>query len=90
MSASRSAAPAVWSDFADSPASAGEAHRVRIELGGARLSRQDVAKLAPGAVVSLRQGVEEPVNIYVDGRLAARGEVLVMEQRYCVRLTEIF
>jgi flagellar motor switch protein FliN/FliY len=59
------------------------------ELGRAELSRNEAGALQEGAVVALDKRAEDPVDIVVDGRLIARGEVLVLDEKFCVRVTEI-
>jgi flagellar motor switch protein FliN/FliY len=58
-------------------------------VGRTRLSRQELESLGPGAVVSLEQSIEEPIEIQVDGRVVARGEILLHQDRYCIRVTEV-
>lgn len=62
---------------------------VRIELGRARMSVEDVLRLGAGAVVELDRLAGEPVDVYVNERLAARGELLVVEDQIAVRITEV-
>ena len=62
---------------------------VRIELGSARLHVQDVLKLGSGSVVPLESLVGDPVNVFVNDRLVARGEVLVVNENFAVRITEV-
>ena len=62
---------------------------VRIELGTARLHVQDVLKLGSGSVVPLDSLVGDPVNVFVNDRLVARGEVLVVNENFAVRITEV-
>lgn len=62
---------------------------VRIELGQARLYLEDVLKLRKGSVVTLDKLAGDPVDIYVNGRLVARGEVLVLNDNFCVRVAEL-
>ena len=62
---------------------------LRIELGRAHLSPEDAARLGAGSAVSLDALVDEPVDIILEGRLVARGEVLVFEGSFCVRVTEL-
>lgn len=62
---------------------------LRVELGGARMVVQDILKLAPGSVVPLDSLTGEPVNVYVNDRLVARGEVLVVNDHFAVRVTEV-
>jgi flagellar motor switch protein FliN/FliY len=62
---------------------------VRIELGTARMHVQDVLKLGSGSVVPLDSLVGDPVNVFVNDRLVARGEVLVVNENFAVRITEV-
>lgn len=60
-----------------------------IELGRAELLIQEVLKLKEGSVVPLDKLAGDPVDILVNGRLVARGEVLVLNDNFCVRVAEI-
>lgn len=62
---------------------------VRIELGRTHLFLEDVLKLRKGSVVSLDKLAGDPVDIYVNGRHVARGEVLVLNDNFCVRVAEL-
>jgi flagellar motor switch protein FliN/FliY len=62
---------------------------VRIELGRTRMLVEDVLRLGPHAVVELDRQLGEPVDVYVNDRHVARGEVLVVDDHFCVRVTEI-
>ena len=62
---------------------------VRIELGRTRMLVEDVLKLNPESVVELDKAAGDPVDIYVNGRHVARGEVLVLNENFCVRVSEI-
>jgi flagellar motor switch protein FliN/FliY len=62
---------------------------VKIELGRARMLVEDVLKLAEGSVVELDKLAGDPVDVYVNDRLVARGEVLVLNDNFCVRVNEI-
>ncbi len=62
---------------------------LRIELGRTHMYLEDVLKLRKGAVVPLDKMAGEPVDIYVNGRLIARGEVLVLNDNFCVRVAEL-
>jgi flagellar motor switch protein FliN/FliY len=63
--------------------------RVRIELGRTRMAVQEVLKLGEGSVVELDKLAGDPVDVYVNDRLVARGEVLVLNDSFCVRVSEI-
>lgn len=62
---------------------------VSIELGRTRMHVEDVLKLNEGAVVELDKLAGDPVDVYVNDRLVARGEVLVLNDTFCIRVNEI-
>lgn len=62
---------------------------VRIELGRTRMLVEDILRLSSDAVVELDKAAGDPVDIYVNGRRIARGEVLVLNENFCVRVSEI-
>jgi flagellar motor switch protein FliN/FliY len=62
---------------------------VKIELGRARMLVEDVLKLNEGSVVELDKLAGDPVDVFVNERLVARGEVLVLNDNFCVRVNEI-
>src|SRR6188768_369263 len=63
--------------------------QVRVELGNSTLNVKDVLKLGPGSVVGLDSLVGDPVNVFVNDRLVARGEVLVVHDNFAIRITEV-
>lgn len=62
---------------------------VRIELGRTRMMVDDVLRLSDGAVVELDKPAGDPVDVYVNNRLVAYGEILVLNDAFCVRINEI-
>lgn len=62
---------------------------VKIELGRTHMFIEDVLRLGEGSVVELDRLAGDPVDVYVNGRLVARGEVLVLNDNFCVRISEI-
>lgn len=62
---------------------------VRIELGRTRMFVEDVLKLGDGAVVELDKLAGDPVDVFVNNRRVARGEVLVLNDLFCVRINEV-
>lgn len=62
---------------------------VKIELGRSRMLVEEVLKLAEGSVVELDKLAGDPVDVFVNDRLVARGEVLVLNDNFCVRINEI-
>lgn len=62
---------------------------VTAEIGRVTLSIADILKLGSGAVVSLDRGVSEPIDLLVQGVPFARGEVVVIDDRFAIRIHEI-
>ena len=62
---------------------------VKIELGRTRMLVDDVLKLGEGSVVELDKLAGDPVDVFVNERLVARGEVLVLNDNFCVRINDI-
>ena len=60
-----------------------------VELGRTRMAVRDVLGLGPGAVVELDKLAGEPVDISVNGTFIAKGEVVVVDEKFGVRVTEI-
>ncbi|GGK82865.1 flagellar motor switch protein FliN [Mangrovihabitans endophyticus] len=83
------------------PASAGAAMRggldmlhdvemeVSAELGRTRMSVRELLSLIPGAIVELDRAAGSPADLLVNGRLIARGEVVVVDENFGIRITEI-
>lgn len=62
---------------------------VTIEFGRTHMHLEDVLKLRKGSVVPLDKLAGDPVEIIVNGRLVARGEILVLNDNFCVRVAEL-
>ncbi|HEX5444162.1 MAG TPA: flagellar motor switch protein FliN [Pirellulales bacterium] len=62
---------------------------LRIEFGRTQMYLEDVLKLRKGSVVPLDKLAGDPVDIFVNGRLIAKGEVLVLNDNFCVRVAEL-
>lgn len=63
--------------------------RVTVELGRTRKMIGEVLALGPGSVVELNKMAGEPVDVLVNGKLIARGEVVVIDESFGVRVTEV-
>lgn len=63
--------------------------QISVVLGKTSMQVNQLLKLGRGAVVELDRKVGEPIDIYVNNRLVARGEVVVVEDRIGVTMTEI-
>jgi flagellar motor switch protein FliN/FliY len=62
---------------------------VSAELGRTRMSVRELLSLTPGAVVELDRAAGSPADLLVNGRLIARGEVVVIDENFGIRITEI-
>ena len=62
---------------------------VTVELGRTRMAVRDLLSLAPGAVVELDRAAGSPVDVLVNGKLIARGEVVVIDDDFGIRISEI-
>jgi len=60
-----------------------------IELGCCQLPMREVLQLSAGSVVQLDKQADAPVEISVNGKLIARGEVVVIEDRFGLKITEV-
>ena len=63
--------------------------KVTVELGGCQMPMREVLQLAAGSVVQLDKASDAPVDLYVSGKLFARGEVVVVDGQIGVRVTEL-
>ena len=62
---------------------------VTVELGRTRMMIEDVLALGPGSVVELNKMAGEPVDILVHNKIVAQGEVVVVDENFGVRITDI-
>lgn len=62
---------------------------VSVELGRTSKSIQDILEFAPGTIIELDKIAGEPIDVLVNGKYVARGEVVVIEESFGIRVTEI-
>ena len=62
---------------------------VSVELGRCRMTIQDLLALGPGAVIELDKIAGEPLDVLINDRLVARGEAVVVNDKFGVRITDI-
>jgi flagellar motor switch protein FliN/FliY len=63
--------------------------RLTVRIGQAQMTLADLVKLGPGTLVPLDRDAHEPADIFVNGRLVARGEIVTVDSRYAIRVSEI-
>jgi flagellar motor switch protein FliN/FliY len=64
--------------------------QLSIELGTCQMRMRDVLQLNPGTVVKLDQAASAPVDLYANHKRIARGEVVVANDCYGIKITELF
>lgn len=62
---------------------------VSVELGRTKMLVNDLIRLGQGSIVELTKLADEPMDIYVNRKLFARGEVVVVSEKFGIRLTDI-
>ena len=62
--------------------------RLSLEIGRTQITIRDLLKLAPGSVVEFNRPAGDPLDVLVNDRLVAHGEVVMVNDRYGVRFTE--
>ena len=63
--------------------------QVRAELGRSKMLVNDLLQLGQGSILELDRKVGEQIDIYVSDKLLARGEVVVVDEKFGIRLTDI-
>lgn len=62
---------------------------VSVEVGRTRMSIQDLLQLGQGSVIELAKLAGEPLDVYINDRLVARGEAVIVNEKFGVRVTDI-
>ncbi len=62
---------------------------VSVQFGKAKMLVNDLLQLGQGSIVELDKSVGDPLEVHVNDKLVARGEVVVLEDRFGIRLTDI-
>jgi len=60
-----------------------------VELGSCQMPMRDVLELNTGSVVQLEKVADAPVELFVNRKLVARGEVVVVEEHFGIKITEL-
>jgi len=63
--------------------------KVTVQLGSVQLPMREVLELAPGSIVQLIQHASDPVGLFVNDKLVAYGEVVVVEDNFGIKITEL-
>ena len=63
--------------------------KVSVQLGSVQLPMREVLELAPGSILQLLQHASDPVGLFVNDKLVAYGEVVVVEDNFGIKITEL-
>ncbi|HAM73200.1 MAG TPA: flagellar motor switch protein FliN [Verrucomicrobiales bacterium] len=63
---------------------------ISVELGSCRMPMREVLQLSVGSVIQLDKVADAPVDIFINRKLIAKGEVVVVEDRFGIKITEIY
>jgi flagellar motor switch protein FliN/FliY len=63
--------------------------KVTVQLGSVQLPMRDVLELTAGSIVQLTQHASDPVGLFVNDKLVAYGEVVVVEDNFGIKITEL-
>jgi flagellar motor switch protein FliN len=63
--------------------------QVTVELGRTRMTVESLLRLSQGSVVELNRVAGEPLDIYVNNKLMARGEAVVVKEKFGIRITDV-
>ena len=63
--------------------------KLTVQLGSCRMPMREVMELVPGSVIQLNQEAKDPVGLYVNDKLIAYGEVVVVEDNFGIKITEM-
>jgi flagellar motor switch protein FliN/FliY len=64
--------------------------KLAVELGTCQMAMRDVLQLNPGAVIKLDSPAQAPVDVYANHKRIARGEIVVVDDSYGIKITELF
>ena len=64
--------------------------RITVELGSCQMPMREVLQLQPGSVVQLDKIADQPVDLFVNQRRIAHGEVVVVDDRLGIRILKVF
>jgi flagellar motor switch protein FliN len=63
--------------------------RVSVEVGRTKVTIQDLLSLGPGSIVELDKLAGEPLDVFINQKLVARGEAVIINEKFGVRLTDV-
>jgi flagellar motor switch protein FliN/FliY len=63
--------------------------KVAVQLGAVQLPMRDVLELAPGSILQLLQHASDPIGLFVNDKLIAYGEVVIIQDNFGIKITEL-
>lgn len=63
--------------------------KLTVQLGSCRMPMSEIMELVPGSVIQLNQEAKDPVGLFINDKLIAYGEVVVVEDNFGIKITEM-
>ncbi|MFT7669334.1 MAG: flagellar motor switch protein FliN/FliY [Planctomycetota bacterium] len=63
--------------------------KLTVRIGETQISLAQLVDLGPGSLITLDRSAHEPADIFVNGKLVARGEIVTIEEKYAIRVSDI-
>lgn len=63
--------------------------RITVQIGCTRMTLSELVKVGPGSLIPLDREAHEPADVLVNGKVVARGEIVTIDDRYGVRISEV-
>jgi flagellar motor switch protein FliN/FliY len=63
--------------------------KMTVQIGSCRMPMREVMELVPGSVIQLNQDAKDPVGLFINDKLVAYGEVVVVEDNFGIKITEM-
>lgn len=63
--------------------------KISVVLGKAKKTIKEITDVVPGSIIELDQAVDEPLEVYANGKKIAEGEAVVINEKFCIRITKI-
>lgn len=63
--------------------------KLSVRIGEAQMSLAQLVEMSPGSLVPLDRNAHEPADVFVNGKLVAHGEIVTIDEKYAVRISEV-
>lgn len=63
--------------------------KLTVRIGETQMSLAELVKLGPGSLIPLDRNAHEPADVFVNGKLVAHGEIVTIDEKYAVRISDV-